>query len=154
MRYARPAVARLAREYDAARIARSIAASALLVVMVLGSVAMWTVIPIAGLWVASQLSDSSAYVGIVPLLVAVGGIPAAMVVAGKLLVRVERLHMRVTGTAASDPRVAPAWRRSLGDSGHSPRMTVLDRLMVASALLAAIVMAVWFFASAGSSLPT
>jgi hypothetical protein len=33
------------------------------------------------------------------------------------------------------------------------RLTVLDRIMVASVLVAAIAMAVWFLAIAGSSLP-
>jgi hypothetical protein len=135
-----------------ARIARSIAAAALVALMAVGSVAMWTVIPIAGLWVASQLSDSYTQMGIVSLLAAAGGIPAAMAFAGKLLARVERLHMRLTGTAPQ-ARIAPTERRSLGDS-RSVRLTVLDRIMVASVLVAVIAMAVWFFAFAGSSLPT
>ena len=45
-----------------------------------------------------------------------------------------------------------AWQRSLGDS-RSVRLTVLDRIMIASVLAAMIAMAVWFFAFAGSSLP-
>ena len=45
------------------------------------------------------------------------------------------------------------WQRSLGDS-RSVRLTVLDRIMVASVLVAVIAMAVWFFAFAGSSLLT
>jgi hypothetical protein len=152
VRYASSASARVANGYDVTRIAPPIAAAALMAVMVVGSVAVWTVIPIAGLWVASQLSDSSAQIGIVPLLAAAGGIPAAMAFAVKLLAHVERLHMRVTGTTPQ-ARVAPAWRRSLGDSG-SVRLTVLDRIMVASVLVAATAMAVWFFAFAGSSFPT
>jgi hypothetical protein len=153
LRYASPAVARVASGYDVARIARPLAAAALITLMVVGSVAVWTVIPIAGLWVASQLSDSNVQMGVVPLLVAAGGIPAAMAFAIALLARVERLHMRVTGTAPQ-ARVMPAWRRSLGDSRSSVRLTVLDRIMIASALVAVIAMAVWFFAFAGSSLPT
>jgi hypothetical protein len=119
--------------------------------MVVGSVAIWTVIPIAGLWVASQLSDSSTQMGAAPLLVAVAGIPAAMALAGKLLARVERLHMTLTG-AASRARLVPTRRRSIGDS-RSARLTVLDRIMIASVLVAATAMAVWFFAFAQSSLP-
>jgi hypothetical protein len=137
---------------DPAEAARPIAAVALTAVMAVGSVAMWTVIPIAGLWVASQLSDSFFQMGVVPLLATAGGIPAAMAFAGKLLARAERLRMRLTG-AAPRRRVLPAWRRSLSDSG-SVRLTVLERLMVASALTAVIAIVVWFFAFAGSSLPT
>ena len=138
--------------YASRELARPIAAAALITVMVVGSVAVWTVIPIMGLWVASQLSDSNVQMGAVPLLVAAGGIPAAMAFAVSLLGRVERLHMRVTGTAPQ-ARVVPAWQRSLSDS-RSVRLTVLDRIMVASVLVAMIAMGVWFFAFAGSSLPT
>jgi hypothetical protein len=151
LRYAGPAAARVASGDDVARIARPIANAALITLMVVGSFAVWTVIPIAGLWVASQLSDSNVQIGTVPLMVAAGGIPAAMLFAIALLARVERLHMRLTG-AAPQPRVVPAWRRSLGDS-RSVQLTLLDRIMVASVLAAMIAMAVWFFAFAGSSLP-
>ena len=150
LRYASPA--RVASGYDVPRIARPIANAALITLMVVGSVAVWTVIPIAGLWVASQLSDSNGQIGAVPLLAVVGGIPTAMAFAVELLARVERLHMRLTGTAPQ-ARVVPAWRRSIGDS-RSVRMTVLDRIMVASLLVAVTAMAVWFFAFAGSSLLT
>src|SRR5438477_9461646 len=97
LRYASPA--RVASGYDVPRIARPIATAALITLMVVGSVAVWTVIPIAGLWVASQLSDSNGQIGAVPLLAVVGGIPTAMAFAVELLARVERLHMRLTGTA-------------------------------------------------------
>src|SRR5438477_7817022 len=112
LRYASPA--RVASGYDVPRIARPIANAALITLMVVGSLAVWTVIPIAGLWVASQLSDN-AQIGVVPLLVAAGVIPTAMAFAIELLARVERLHVRLTGTAPQ-ARVVPAWRRSLGDS--------------------------------------
>jgi hypothetical protein len=131
-------------------IARPVAAAVLMALMVLGSVAIWTVIPVGGLWVASQLTDSSTQLGVAPFIVVAGGIPVAMAFAGKLLARVERRYMRVTGTAPQS-RVQPAWRRSLGDSS-SVRPTVLDKIMAASVLVAAIAMAVWFFAFAGSSL--
>jgi hypothetical protein len=152
LRYVNPTAARVASGYDVERIVRPIAAAALMALMVAGSVALWTVIPIAGLWVASQLSDSFTQIGVVPVLAVAGGIPAAMAFAGKLLANVERLYMRVTGSV-SQARIVPAWRRSLGDS-RSVRLTVLDRIMVASVLAAVIAMAVWFVAFAGSSLPT
>jgi hypothetical protein len=151
LRYASGAVARVAGGHDLARMARPIAAAALVALMVVGSLAVWTVIPVGGLWVASQLSGSNAQIGFVPLLVAAAGIPTAMVFAVELLARVERLHMRLTGTGPQ-ARVVSAWRRSLGDS-RSVRLTVLDRIMVASVLVAVIAIAVWFFAFAGSSLP-
>jgi hypothetical protein len=146
------AVCELTAERDVGRIARPVAAGGLTALMAVGSVAIWTVIPVAGLWIASQLSESLFQMGPIALLATVCGIPAAMAVAGTLLARAERLHMRLTQTVSQE-RVVPPWRRSLSDSG-SVRMTVLERLMVASALMAVIAMVVWFFAFAGTSLPT
>jgi hypothetical protein len=143
---------RVAGGYDVEGIARPIAATSLMALMVVGSVAVWTVIPVAGLWVASQLSESPTQIGLVPVLAAAGGIPAAMTSAVKLLAHVDRLHMRLTGTTPQ-ARVLPTWRRSLGDSSSVP-VTVLDTIMVASVLVAGVAMAVWFFAFAGSSLLT
>jgi hypothetical protein len=132
-------------------IARPVAAHALMAVMVLGSLAMWTAIPLAALWLASQLTDSSTAIGTAPLIVVAGGIPVAMALATKLLARVERRYMRVTGTD-SESRTVPAWARSLGDSS-SARPGVLDRIMIGSVAVAATALALWFFAFAGSSLP-
>jgi hypothetical protein len=136
----------------AERGARPIVAVGLIGLMALGSVAVWTVIPVAGLWVASRLTDSPVQIGTFSLLVAAVGIPAAMAFAGKLLARAEALYARVTRTAPQAQSL-PAWRRSLSDSG-SVRTTVLEKIMVVSALMATVAMAVWFFVSAGSSLPT
>jgi hypothetical protein len=132
-------------------IARPVTAHALLAVMLLGSLAMWTAIPLAALWFASQLTDSSTHIGTAPLIVVAGGIPVAMALATRLLARVERRYMRITGT---DPefRNAPAWAQSLGDSS-SARPGVLDRIMIGSVVVAATALAVWFFVFAGSSLP-
>jgi hypothetical protein len=130
-----------------------VVAAALIAVMVLGSLAMWTAIPIAGLWIASQLTDSSTDIGIAPLIVVAVGIPAAMVLAARLLLRVEHRYIRVAGAGtASQSRLAPAWARGLGDSS-SVQLSVLTRIMVVSVLVAATAMAVWFFAFAGSSIP-
>ncbi|MEY2459778.1 MAG: hypothetical protein QOG30_1608 [Acidimicrobiaceae bacterium] len=139
-----------ASDVTAKRGRRPIAPAALTALMVVGSVAVWTVVPIAGLWVASQLTDSFTQMGVVPLLAVVVGIPAAMACAGKLLARIDRLHTHITGS--TEGRVVPATRRSLGDS-PSVRLTRLDKIMIASVLVAVTAMAVWFFAVAGSSVP-
>lgn len=151
MRQTKPRAARRVGGYGATAIGRPGVAGALLALMVLGSLAIWTAIPIAGLWIASQLTDSATDIGTAPLLVVAGGIPVAMVFTGRLLARVERRYMRVTGT---DPksRVVPAWGRSLSDSS-SERPGVLDRIMIGSVMVALTALAVWFFAFAGSSLP-
>jgi hypothetical protein len=151
LRHAKPRAAQRVSGSGATVIARPAVAGALLALMVLGSLAIWTAIPIAGLWVASQLTDSAIDVGTAPLIVVAGGIPVAMVFTVRLLARVERSYVRVTGTDPNS-RVVPAWGRSLGDPS-SERSGVLDRIMVGSVVVVVAALAVWFFAFAGSSLP-
>ena len=82
------------------------------------------------------------------------GIPASMVVVGKLLSRLNRTYGAVTG-APPRARTQPAWMKSLRgerDGGH--QRTVLDVVMVWSVALALVCFAIWFFAFAGSSLPS
>jgi hypothetical protein len=62
--------------------------------------------------------------------------------------KTERLYMRVTGTAPSAP-TKPAWQRSLSDSRGASTVSVLDRIMVTSVLIAATTMADWFLLFAG-----
>jgi hypothetical protein len=82
------------------------------------------------------------------------GIPATMVVMGKLLAALDRLYGRVVG-AAPQARVQLPWHRSLRGDRHAARQrSVLDVVMVCSVALAAVCFAVWFFLFAGSSLPT
>jgi hypothetical protein len=137
---------------DVGRIARSLAASGLVVVMAVGGLAVWTLIPLGGLWLASQLSDSYAQLPMVPVLAAAVGIPAAMALAGEALAWLERVYVRLTG-ATPRARGVPAWRRSLSDSYLPAPASVLEKIMVTNALLAVGVLVIWFFVFAGSSLP-
>jgi hypothetical protein len=125
-------------------VARRAAAAGLVAAMVVGSVAMWTAIPVGGLWLASRLTDDYAQVGAGPYLVAALGIPAAMVVWAMALARLERVYRRVTGTEATAP-APPAWRRSISDSRSGAPPSVLDKVMVASVLASVITLALWFF---------
>jgi hypothetical protein len=145
--YRSPATTRVASGIDVRRVARPAAAGGLIAVMALGSVAVWTVIPLGGLWLASQVSLSYTQLSAGPLFVAAVGIPIAMVLAGKALARVERLYLRLAGTAPTG-RTVPPWRRSLTDS-RPTQLSVLDRIMVGSVVLAVIAFAVWFFLFAG-----
>ena len=133
-----------------ARIARTASAWCLIALMAVGSVAVWTVVPLGGLWLASQLTDSITRLSAGACLVVAVGIPAAMALAGKALACLERLYMRVTDTTPV-ARVQPAWRRSISDSRDGSSFGVLDRLVVASVLVAAVALVGWFFLFAGPS---
>jgi hypothetical protein len=114
--------------------------------MLLGSLAVWTVVPLLGLWVASQLAGSHAYgpqLGTAPALAAILGIPVLMILLGRLLRQVESVYLRVTGSTRAG-RV-PLWRRSVSDSKQAPRASVLDAIMTLSVIISGISFLAWFF---------
>jgi hypothetical protein len=121
--------------------------------MAAGSVALWTLVPAGVLWLASRMTTTAGTPSAGILLAIAVAIPTAMVLSARALVRLERVHTRITGAAARTPLV-PGWRRSLSDSSALGPSSVLEKMMVASVLLAVIALATWFFAFAGSSLPT
>jgi hypothetical protein len=124
----------------------------LVLLMALGSVFLWIVVPIGWLWIASHATDTSAPT-LGPYLLIIFAVPVTMWLVGKLLFRTNRLYERVTGTA-SEVRVQLPWHKSLRDSSTSGRpTTVLDVVMIASVAIALLGLGIWFFLFAGSSLP-
>jgi hypothetical protein len=121
--------------------------------MAAGSIALWTLVPAGVLWLASRLTATAGTPSTGILLAIAVGVPTAMGLSARALVRLEHLYTRMTGVAASTP-VVPGWRRSLSDSNALGPASVLEKMMVASVGLAVITLATWFFAFAGSSLPT
>ncbi len=128
-------------------------ALALVALMAIGSVAMWVANPVAWLWLASRLQDSSeASLG--PYLLVLGGIAGTMVVCGFVLGRLNRAHARLTGRDRTKRAPLP-WMRSLRAERTPTRDGgVLEVVMVTSVSLAMLAAAIWFFGFAGSSLPT
>ena len=127
------------------------AALGLIILMAIGSIAMWLVVPVVWLYIGSQLqSGSTPTLG--PYVLVLIGIPATMVVIGKTLGSLNRLYGRVTNTTPEVKIVMP-WNKSMRaerGSGH-PR-TILDVVMVISVTIAGTAFGIWFFLFAGSSL--
>jgi hypothetical protein len=136
---------------DVQKVLRAAAAAGLVALMSIGSVALWTAVPLGVLWAASQLTHSLEPSAGPYIFVAVG-IPVAMALVGKGLASLDRIYTRVTG-ATPRAREIPAWRRSISDAPSSHKWGVLDKIMVASVLIAAIAMTTWFFVFAGPTLP-
>jgi hypothetical protein len=132
---------------------RRMLAALLILAMAIGSIVLWLGIPIGWLYVASRIAKSS-QPSMGPYLLVLVGIPASMVVVGKLLSTLNRTYGAVTG-APPAARARRAWMRSLRGERDSARpRTILDVVMVWSVALALVCFAVWFFAFAGSSLPS
>jgi hypothetical protein len=125
-------------------IARHLAAVLLIALMAVGSISLWLGIPVAWIYLASQVvSSSQPTMG--PYVMVLVGIPVSMVIVGKLLTKLNRIYGEITHTTP-EVRVRAPWHRSMRDgrdAGH-PR-TILDVVMVISVSLALTCFGVWFF---------
>jgi MFS family permease len=131
---------------------RHVGAALLVVVMAAGSIVMWLVSPIAWLWIASRMTDSS-QPSLGPYLLVLVGMALTAVIIGKGLGKVNRAHMRLTGRL-SDRREARSWNKSMrGERQSASDRGVLEQVMAISVSCALVLFGIWFFAFAGSSLP-
>jgi hypothetical protein len=125
----------------------------LLALMALGSVALWIVVPVGALWVASQLQADSARPTFGPYLAALAMLAVGTLVLGKCLAALDRAYCRRTNRLDSSPTQAP-WLASLrGDRAPKRRATVLAPVMVISVTAAACAAAVWFLTVGHFTLP-
>jgi hypothetical protein len=127
-------------------------AVALVLLMGLGSIVMWLGVPLALVYAASRLADSTSP-SLGPYLLVFIGLPIGMAVMAKLLGWLNRLHQEFTRTTDHRPEQA-SWMRSMrGERGSTRRRGVLDTVMIVSVLAALALFGIWFFGFAGSSLP-
>lgn len=137
---------------SAAQPVRKAVAAALVLVMGIGSILMWLVVPVGWVYLGSQMASSS-QPSMGPYVLIAVGIPASMVVIGKLLGRLNRAYADLTGVD-NEVRIRTPWLKSLREDRAAARpRTILDVVMVVSVGLALLVFGVWFFFFAGSSLP-
>jgi hypothetical protein len=125
---------------------------ALIALMAIGSVMMWIGLPVALLYIASKVADSTQPT-MGPYLLIIIGLPVGMILIGKALGALDRYHGRITGLDDGRPQQA-VWMKSMrGERDRRRRRSVLDTVMVVSVGVALLASAIWFFAFAGSSLP-
>lgn len=127
------------------------AGSALLVLLMgVGSVVMWIGVPVAWLYGASRLHESSqpsfgVYFGVLV------GIAVTMAVMGRLLGALNRWHMALTGSLPQK-REQTIWLKSMrGDAAASRQHGILASVMVVSVGIALALFGAWFllFAEGG-----
>jgi hypothetical protein len=134
-------------------LGRRVLAALLIALMAIGSILLWLGIPVGWLYLVSRLVKSS-QPSMGPYVVLIVGIPASMIVVGKALSKLNRVYGEVTGTTPT-MRVRSPWMKSMrGERDSGRQRTVLDVVMVWSVALALLCFGVWFFAFAGSSLPS
>ncbi|HEU4658139.1 MAG TPA: hypothetical protein VFR97_11460 [Capillimicrobium sp.] len=126
----------------------------LILLMALGSIAMWIVVPVFWIWLAAKLQEGKAQPTLGPYLLILVGIPVTMFAVAKALAQLNVAYGKVTGVTPR-VRMQMPWHKSMRgerDSGH--QATVLDVVMLVSVSIALVAFAIWFFLFAGSSLPT
>ena len=134
-------------------VGRKLLAALLIALMAIGSILLWLGIPVGWLYLVSRLVKSS-QPSMGPYVLLIVGIPASMIVVGKALSKLNRVYGEVTGTTPT-LRARSPWMKSMRGERESGRQrTVLDVVMVWSVALALLCFGVWFFAFAGSSMPT
>jgi hypothetical protein len=131
---------------------KSIAASAIFVAMLVAALSLWTVLPVAWLYIGSKVSKTQ-FPAEAPYAVVIVGLIASIVLVAWLISRLNRLYTEVTGTNRLAP-MRPSWMRSMRDStAPANSTTVVEAVLMGSVLLAALALSTWFFLLAGSPLP-
>jgi hypothetical protein len=135
------------------RASRRSAKAGLISLMVLSALMLWLGNPVIWLWIGSQVTTSQQGSFGPYVLVAVG-ILASTIAVAILIARLNRLYERVSGEAAT-VRVRLPWLRSLRDErAPDTRITVLDLILVSTAVAGIALFVVWLLFFAGSSLPS
>lgn len=133
-------------------VSRGIAAGVVFVAMLAAAFALWTVIPLSWIYIASKVSKTQFPSG-GPYAVVAAGILVSILVDAWLIGRLNRVYIRITGTNRLSP-IRPTWLRSMRDAAPAyNQVTVVEAVMMASVLLAALALTVWFLVLAGSPLP-
>ncbi|HEX2015550.1 MAG TPA: hypothetical protein VGN69_02565 [Solirubrobacteraceae bacterium] len=109
--------------------------------MALGSLGLWTVLPIGWLWLASNLVRSNLFSYMFALIAC----PISMVQAARGLYHLQRRYQHLRQRAAPGPHPT-GWLRSLSDERRSMKtITLLDWLMMLSVLVAIVTALIYYF---------
>jgi hypothetical protein len=130
---------------------KGLAAGVVFLAMLVAAFALWTAIPLTWVYVASKVSRTQFPSG-GPYALVAGGILVSVVIDAWLIGRLNSLYIRITGTNRLHS-MRPTWLRSMRDSAPAASVTVVEAVMMASVMLAAVALTVWFFLLAGSPIP-
>jgi len=118
-----------------------VGAAGLVIVMALGSLSLWTVLPIAWLWLASNLVQSNLFSYMFALIAC----PVSMVQAARGLYAIQSVYSRLRHVGPG-PAEHTGWLKSISGDRRSLRgLTLLDWLMIASVVIALTTMIVYYF---------
>ena len=131
---------------------RALAAGLVFIAMLLAAFSLWTAIPLSWVYIGSKVSETQFPSGGPYMVVAVGIVISILFVAW-LIGRLNNLYIRITGTNRLAP-MRPTWLKSMRDTSPvANSVTVVEAVLMASVMLAAVALTLWFFLLAGSPLP-
>jgi hypothetical protein len=131
---------------------RGLAAGLVFLAMLLAAFSLWTAIPLSWVYIASKASHTQFPSG-GPYFIVIVGVLVSVLVVAWLIGRLNSLYIRITGTNRLGP-IRPAWMRSMRDASPvQGSVTVVEAVLMASVMLAALALTVWFFLLAGSPIP-
>jgi hypothetical protein len=134
------------------RAGQGVAAGFVFVAMLLAAFSLWTAIPLSWIYIGSKLSETQFPSGGPYAIVAVGIVASILFVAW-LIGRLNTLYVRITGTNRLEP-IRPTWLKSMRDAAPvRGTVTVVEAVMMASVILAALAFTVWYVLWAGSPIP-
>ena len=132
------------------KVTRSLGAYAVAVVMLLLALSLWTIIPLAWLWIGSQLAATQ-FPAMGPYAVVLVGVIVSILIVAWFMGLLNDLYQNLTGSQRVDA-IRLGWLKSLRDSQSSKPPTLLETAIVGSVAIACVTLLVWFFTLAGSPL--
>jgi hypothetical protein len=122
--------------------------AAVVALMAIGCLALWLAVPAAWLWLTRDLDSGPRF------LIALPGCALNMAAVGWLLFRLEEVYFRLSGAAPPEEE-PPSWMRRNRDAAKPRRaLTLLERLMVGSAVVALLTLVIWWAFLADSPNPS
>jgi hypothetical protein len=121
------------------------------------AVNIWTGAPLFSLWVGSRVVGGSV-LSMTAVFVVVGVLAALVFAMALALGWLNASYNRLTGRRSGSVRLS--WLRSWNDGedddldGHELGVSALERIVMVSVYVAVLALLVWFFAFAGSPLPS
>lgn len=120
--------------------------------MLLAALSLWTAIPLAWLWIGSQLAATQ-FPALGPYVVVLFGVIGSILFVAWLLGLLNELYLHLTGTHTVVP-IRLGWLKSFRDSSATQRPpSLLEVVIIVSVLIACLALLGWFFTLAGSPLP-
>lgn len=128
---------------------RRLAAAGVALAMLLSALSLWTVVPLAWLWIGSQLAGTQ-FPSLWPYAVVLFGVILSIIVVAWLIGLMNELFLKLTGSHTVEP-LRLGWMKSMRDSsGLQQPPTLLEVVVVGSVIIAGVALVIWFFTLAGS----